>query len=158
MAELSAGKQPAKRFQPSRLRHEVQVESTDDESALEAGPVQAPDSQTVVPETQLERHQDNESNYGDPLSPSSVALLDRNTSKKSSQTTHPTFFPVKLFSKESPFNGSISAPASSVGFSFGQPKKAASKTPPKAAAATLQLVTTGPPAEHHKNDGELHLS
>jgi hypothetical protein len=156
MAELPAGKQPAKRLKPSRLKYEVRAESTDDEKLSEAGPVQVPDSQTIVPETQLEHQLDHKSKHGDPLSPFSAALLDRNTHKKSSQIIDSSSFPVRLFSKESFFNGSSPGPVSSVGFSFGQPKKAASKIPPKVEAATL-LPAEAPTAESCKSDGELHM-
>jgi hypothetical protein len=157
MAEPPAGKQPAKRLKPSRLKYEVRAESTDDENLSEAGPVQLPESQTVVPETQLEHHLDHKSKHGDPLSPSSAALLDRNTHEKSSQIIDFTSFPVRLFSKEPFSNGSSAAPVSSVGFSFGQPKKAASKTPPKIEAVML-LPAEAPIAELCKNEGELHTA
>jgi hypothetical protein len=154
MAELPAGKQPAKRLKPSRLKYQVRSESTDDEKLSEAGPVQAPDSQTVIPETQLEHHLDHKPKHGDPLSPSSAALLDRNTHKKSSQMIDSTSFPVRLFSKEPFFNGSSLGPVSSVGFSFGQPKKAASKTPPNVEAAPL--LPAGPPtADSRKSEREF---
>jgi hypothetical protein len=155
MAEFPTGKQPIKCYNPSRLRQEIQAESTDDERESEAGPVQFPANQTVVPETQLQHHQDHKTNRGNLLSPSSAALLDRTTHKKSSQIIDTSSLPVKFFSKGPFFNGSSAASVSSVGFSFGQPKKAASKTPPKAEIATLQPAAEAPTAGLYKNDGEL---
>jgi hypothetical protein len=155
MAELSLhGKHQAKRLEPSPLRNEVRAESVVEERRLERSPIRAPDSQYVIRETQLEHHQDNESDYGDPLSPSSAALLDRTAVKKSIEMTEPSSLLFTPLLKESILTLSSSAPATSVGFTFGQPKKANSKIPPRPEAPVTQPETKASAAVHSGDGGK----
>tara|TARA_R110002003_G_scaffold62_9_gene5625 strand:+ start:7911 stop:8441 length:531 start_codon:yes stop_codon:yes gene_type:complete len=135
MAELpSVGKAPVRR-RPSQLRHELHADSTDDEKAAESYRVEAPDSQTTIPETQIEHQdvaggRDAESEYGDDgLSPRSVAVLKQCATKKDAKAFEASSFAVKLLTKENLHAGSSSRSAPSVGFCFGQPKKAVNTTP-----------------------------
>jgi hypothetical protein len=125
MAELpSRRKQPTTKYKPSRLRQEINAESTDDEGVSEALSAQVPDSQIVVPETQCEHPATNEPKDEASLSPRSAAMLERNTIKRNTEFTKPSD---SIFKKlESPFGLSerTSTPDSSVGFCFEQPKAA----------------------------------
>jgi hypothetical protein len=150
MAELSAGgKQP--HYKPSRLKNQVSLESGDEDRTLEVVPVQAPDSQVVIPETQFDQNQevghalDNESDHGDViLSPKSAAILERNAVKKKNETID-TPFAVTLFTKDRISKENSTLPIASVGFSFGQPKRAAMSSqfeamPSKVGVTTPQSV------------------
>jgi hypothetical protein len=141
MAEVPAeGKRP--HYKPSQLKNQINVESIDDERTPEVDSVQAPDSQIVIPETQFDQDQeaghvlDNESDHGDViLSPMSAAVLDRNAVRKNSETVD-TPFAVTLFTKDRISRESSPFSAASVGFSFGQPKRAA-------ISAQLQTMPSG---------------
>ncbi|KAF2825351.1 hypothetical protein CC86DRAFT_383251 [Ophiobolus disseminans] len=106
MAELlPKGKQPATRRPPSRLRHEVHIESTDYERAPEDMLIQAPDSQTVVPETRFEEtncgmDDPTESDYGEPLTPTSAAVVVKLAAEQGPKKSEPSPFAVRLFSKD----------------------------------------------------------
>jgi hypothetical protein len=148
MAELPGnGKQPPERHKPSRLRHEIRLDSPDDERESKEHVVQEPNSDTVVPETQLDynghyndfnRGFDAHSDYGDdiPLSPNSLAVLKRTAVTKKPEALEPTPFTIKLLSKAGLNDNSASSVTPA--FSFGQAKKASSKTPPKEGVAASQ--------------------
>jgi hypothetical protein len=84
-----SGTQPKRR---SNLRNEVHSESTDDKKSNIQGNIQVPDSDTVVPETQLEGmgcdHGDDSASDLAPLSPNTQAFLDsRVVHKKTPELT-----------------------------------------------------------------------
>ncbi|KAL5118609.1 hypothetical protein ACEQ8H_003460 [Pleosporales sp. CAS-2024a] len=142
MAEPSLkGKLPGETYRPSRLRHEVQVESDGGEDVSEAGAVQAPDSQIMILETQLHHHHDNEANPCDPLSPSSAETLDRYGVKKSTEIAQAIKFPAKLFSKDAAFGGGSTVSLSVPSFSFGRPENANKKTPTKVDTPSAKPAT-----------------
>jgi hypothetical protein len=166
MAELPGnGKQPAKHHKPSRLRHEVRPDSTDDEREAKKAKkpvVQEPDSDTVVPETQLDhdghyndsnRGLDVQSDYGYdiPMSPNSLAMLERVAVAKKPEAPESTPFTVKLLSKMDFAPNDSSASSVTPFFSFGQARKSPSKTPPKeevaASQSTAHASLTSPPLE-----------
>jgi hypothetical protein len=171
MAELPVnGKQLAKQYQPSRLRNQIHSESTDDKEALEVIPIQAPDSQIVIPETQHEQIQDfnhafNKEIEGSyTLSPTSVLTLNCNTVNKSTETTVNSPFTAKFFTKECFLSESTSTLVSSNGFSFSQPKKLAVKPSSTHGITTSQSkIETGlvgndtRGAVHQAADSEHHL-
>lgn len=145
MAEMpQLGKQPAKRQPPSRLRHEVRPDSTDDERAPDDTSMLVCDSQTVVPETQLEyahtggRGGDNESDYGEPLTPTSAAIVDKLAVKKGPAKADLPPIGFQLFSKVSI--------EPDVRFSFAShAKKAPELAFPKVNSAPFQpIVEDGP--------------
>lgn len=171
MAELPVdGKQPAKQYQPSRLRNQVQSESTDDEEASEVIPIQAPDSQIVIPETQHEQTQDSDHAFNEEikgsytLSPTSALTFNCNTVNKSTETTVNSPFTVKFFTKECFLGERKSTPVSSAGFSFSQPKKLAVKPSSTRGITTSQFkIETGLVGNDTKGamcqmaDSERHL-
>ena len=142
------GKPPAKRHPPSRLKFEVHAESTDDERVPEDRFIQAPDSQTVIPETQLDHHQDNgrgndnESDIGDPLTPRSAAVIDKFAIQKKQDVSEP--FAVKMFSKD------LFSSQPEFKFSFSsQPRKATDVAPAKVVPKSSQPVNDSAPAVQH---------
>ncbi|KAH7074084.1 hypothetical protein FB567DRAFT_189548 [Paraphoma chrysanthemicola] len=155
----SNGKAAAKPLPPSQLRNEFRANSTDDESATSKAQVEAPDSQSAIPETQLE-HQDVDGrgnlepdHGGEPLSPRSSAVLEKYKTKKNVNNVDTSSLAVKLYAKNDfkPLSSSELAP--SVGFSFGQPKKAPKKpsangrstlTSSAQGASSSRLLPTGP--------------
>lgn len=111
MADFSKGKQPLKSHP---LRNELQLDSTDDEGASKSV-VQVVRSD-VVPETQLEEHNDcNQDHdqgfeYGEvPSSPSASSILEHNNVEKSMETSVPLSFglvrpePVSSLQTAAPF-------------------------------------------------------
>lgn len=133
-------KPPARRQQPSRLRHEIHQDSTDDERASKQQSIQVLNSQTVIPETQLGHAQniDKESDYGEPLTPTSAAVIENYGVKKVSEKAEPVSFGVMLFSK----NWNSSQPEPQFMFS-SQGRKAAQVVPdnvqPKSSHPTLDI-------------------
>ena len=113
---------PTKRKQPepSRLRHEIHPESTDDSSGPDE--VQVPDSQVIVPETQGE-----EISEDVPLSPKSTAVLKRNavSKTKGKRPVELTTFGLK-FPNDQLENGNR-ATSPSAGFAFAKPAKQSAK-------------------------------
>jgi hypothetical protein len=106
MVELSTREEPpALRHKPSRLRHEVRIESNDDErAAVKDHSVQEPDSQLAIPETQpladSNPSNDRQSTYGETeLSPNAAATLQRLAVKKGPEAGMSSFA-VRLLSKE----------------------------------------------------------
>lgn len=134
--------QPAKRQPASRLRNQVDQESVDDERASASSKVRVPDSQFFVPKTQLGEPQNN-----DPLSPRSAALLERASVKKSAETKDSPALVFKPLTKDSYAHGP------SVRFTFGQPAKAASNTPPNAEVPSKQPLIKSPAAAQSSNGG-----
>ncbi|KAF1829285.1 hypothetical protein BDW02DRAFT_561435 [Decorospora gaudefroyi] len=143
------GKQPARR-KPSRLRHEIRPDSTDDERDCKKHVVHIPDSDIAVPQTQIAyddhasdsgRGLDNDVEDGEPLSPGSAAVLERNLVTKKTETPESNSYTFKLLSKEVLGLGDTSASSSPSFFSFTRTRKAPSKTPPKEEVATLQSTT-----------------
>jgi hypothetical protein len=126
------GKHPSTKCKPSRLRNEVNPESTDDERASEFHTVQAPDSQVLVPETQLGYPEGNETDNKCPLSPGTAAMLDRNTVSKRAESKKPVDLTVNYLSRPTLSSESISTPKVDVRFQFGQPPFAAKKPPLRA--------------------------
>lgn len=123
--------------------------STDDERVVETRSIQAPDSETVVPETQLEYENDigQETEHGldsdfdlnVPLTPRSAALLDSCAVKKVIDKPEPPSFAIKLLTKPT-LGDSDDITAPPITFSFGQAKR----TNSKAAPAPIQPVSTSP--------------
>jgi hypothetical protein len=144
MAEHGArGQQPPKRNKPSRLRYEMQADSRDDQGVTAGNCVQVPDSQTVIPETQLDngtygQAHDKEFDRGEPLSPNSAAILDRTAAKKGTETIASSPITVTYLTKDSFSNPSGSAPLPT--FSFSQAKRTV-KVLPK-----VEATTSHPPA------------
>ena len=135
--------QPAKRQPASRLKNQVDQDSADDERASGSSKVQVPDSQFCVPETQLGEPQNN-----DPLSPRSAALLERASVKKSDEAKDPPPLVFKLLTKDSYAHGP------SVGFTFGQPTKPVSNTPPNTDVPSKQTLLKSPAAAQSSNGGD----
>jgi hypothetical protein len=136
---------------------EIRPDPTDDERESMKHVVQEPNSDTVVPETQLDhnghynnfnRGFDAQSNYDDdiPLSPNSLAVLERTAVTKKREAPEPTPFTFKLLSKTDR-SASLVTPA----FSFRQARKAPSKTPPKeevaASQSTAHASLKSPPSQ-----------
>ena len=141
MAELpSKGKQPAKRLKPSRLRNEIRPESTNNEGGSVKLIIQEPDSETLIPETQLGLNDgiDHQTDYGEEvlLSPNSVAVLERNAIKKPTGPLAPAPCAIQFLTKEALGLGSNSALLTSPSFAFGQARKSSSKTLPTEGTAT----------------------
>jgi hypothetical protein len=152
MAELPGdSKLPAKRLKLSRLRHEIRPDSTDDERETKKHDVQEPDSDTVVPETQLDydghygfnHGLENESDHGEdvPLSPNALALIERTAVKKTTEAPDASLFTFRPLSKEIFSLLDNSASSTTPSFSFGQVKKAGSKTPPREEVASSHYAT-----------------
>jgi hypothetical protein len=95
---------PKRTLGPSRLRHEIRQESTDDDRATDHIELQVFDSDIVIPETQP-KHSPN-ANDGDDflLSPKSKAMLAKNAISKSKSATGMDPMEVTLLSKE-PLSG-----------------------------------------------------
>lgn len=152
MAELARrGQLPPKQLRPSRLKYEIHPGSTDDEGSTTESLVQATDSQIVIPETQLDegayvQPHENESDYGEPLSPNSAAILERTAAKKGTESSAADPFTVKFLTKDG--FSSESKSASTPTFSFSQARKTA-KTPPK-----VEATTSHPPALTSPTDKE----
>ncbi|KAF2713754.1 hypothetical protein K504DRAFT_462253 [Pleomassaria siparia CBS 279.74] len=70
---VDKGKQPATSCRPSRLRNEINPDSTDNDQRLEQSHIQVPDCDIVVPETQLEPEFD--SGEDETVSPQTKAVL-----------------------------------------------------------------------------------
>jgi hypothetical protein len=163
MAEMQGnGKQPPTRRKPSGLRHELRPDSTDDERETKKHIVQVPHSDTVVPETQPDHEErfnnfsrdfDNVTYYGDdvPLSPNSLAVLERTAVTKKPEVLESTSFTVRLLSKEAFSKGESSASSTTPTFSFGQARKDLSRSPPKEEVAAPQPIAhaslTSPPIQ-----------
>jgi hypothetical protein len=129
----------------------MHIDSTDDEKVTAGNLVQAPDSQTVIPETQLDdraygQAHDSKCDRDEPLSPNSAAILDRTAAKKGTEKTEASPFAVKFLTKDIFSTQSSSAPVPT--FSFSQAKRTA-KVPPKVEATTLHL-----PASAHPTNNE----
>ena len=155
MAELPRqGKQVPKRQKPSRLRHEVRPESTDDERDRKKPAPQEPDSDAIVPETQPNqdgyyvRHDftpEREPDLSDlPTSPGTAELLQRTAVTKKADTHTSSWVPY-VFStrtKETPelkiTSGSVDVPA--FAFTRSQPSQVHKKTSPKDEAFTAKSV------------------
>ena len=149
MAEQAGrGKNSAKRHKPSRLRQEVRPDSTDDERDSERRTVQQPDSDTIVPETQiddiprLDEHingDDEAGGAGDPLMEDDQATIARLGIRKKATTSKPDQA-FELFSKKP--SGSSDIPVSSLpAFSFAPPRQILNKTPLKGDAADPHLTS-----------------
>jgi hypothetical protein len=125
MAELPfKGRRPTTKYKPSRLRQEVNVESTNDEGISEALSAQLPDSQIVVPETQCEHLEDSEPANEHSLSPRSAALLNRNTIKKKIESPSPSDSAFNMLKNPFGMNERSSTLDPPTGFCFEQPKAA----------------------------------
>jgi hypothetical protein len=147
-----AGKQPAAARKPSRLRNEVSPRSSEGETAAERITVQVPDSQVVIPETQVEYAEEHADVSHLPLSPKSAAVIDQLTVKKKSGSDKLPAVPIQLLSKEDLLGNSSFPPAPSVGFSFAN--RATSKPSPKIELSDPQPVTKDPVPEDPKADGK----
>lgn len=126
MAKPSNEKQPSKHHRQSRLRHVEQV----------------PDSDTVIPDTQVEAaHRDHGVGLDDePVDQADLAFLEHNAFKRPADTTAPSqpfgFKPLNPpFGIEKPSSATTNGPT----FSFCQIRRAANKTPPKEETQVLQL-------------------
>jgi hypothetical protein len=121
------GKQLSASFKPSLLRNETRPRPSGEETASETGTIQVPDSQVVIPETQAEGNETDDAISREPLSPATAAILDHHVVKKKLGTEESSAFHIKLLSKETFMGDNSFPPASSAGFSFGQPKRVASR-------------------------------
>ncbi|KAH3945157.1 hypothetical protein HBI25_148960 [Parastagonospora nodorum] len=139
------GQQPARRT-ASRLRNQVDRESADEERASDSGIVQVPNSQFFVPETQLGEPRNN-----DPLSPRSTALLERTSVRRSAEAMDSHALVFKPLAKESYADGPP------VRFTFGQPKKVTSKTPPEVEVPSKQQLIELPATAQSSNGGNDFL-
>jgi hypothetical protein len=137
--------QPARRT-ASRLRNQVDQESADEERVSDSGIVQVPDSQFFVPETQLREPRNN-----DPLSPRSTALLERASVRRSAEAKDSHALVFKPLAKESYADGPP------VRFTFGQPKKVTSKTPPEVEVPSKQSLIELPATAQSSNGGNDFL-
>jgi hypothetical protein len=149
-----AGKQPAAARKPSRLRNEVSPRSSEGETAAESVTVQVPDSQVVIPETQVEYAEEHADVSHLPLSPKSAAVFDQLTVKKKSGSDKPPAVPIQMLSKANLLGNNSFPPPPSVGFSFGQPISATSKSPSTIERSNSQPSTKAPPAEEPKITGK----
>ena len=155
MAELPRqGKQVPKRQKPSRLRHEVRPESTDDERDRKKPAPQEPDSDAIVPETQPNQDgyyvrndftPEREPDLSDlPTSPGTAELLQRTavTKKADIHTSSWVPFAFSTRTKETPGlnNNSGSADVPLFAFSRSNPSKVPKKVSPKEEALTARAV------------------
>ncbi|KAG9187532.1 hypothetical protein G6011_05403 [Alternaria panax] len=167
MAETADKDRPLpKKQRPSRLRNQVHPESTDDERDRNKNTVHAPNSETVIPETQPDRDgnyhhddpgPDNESDSS--LSPNSAAFLERTAVKKKTQTIGPIpFFTPLSRALIRPNDSSASASPNLFGLSCLQSRKTPANTSPKeeatAAESSTHTVLTTPNIQKH----EAHAS
>jgi hypothetical protein len=124
----SKGKHPSAEYKPSRLRQQVNPESTDDERVPESHSIQSPDSQIVVPESQFDHPEDIRTDEQAPLSPRTTAMLERTTVRKNTESAKPLeTFTGQLFSRPAVFGESTLRQEPAVRFTFGQPPNAAKK-------------------------------
>jgi hypothetical protein len=142
------GKQPSMKCKPSRLRNEVNPESTDDERASEFHTVQALDSQVLVPETQLGYPESNETDKKCLLSPRTAAMIDRNIVSKRTELKKPVDITVNYLSRPAEPSDSISTPKFDVRFQFGQPPFAAKKLPLNAGYPAAQSEIEASTTQH----------
>ncbi|KAI4685944.1 uncharacterized protein J4E88_003781 [Alternaria novae-zelandiae] len=155
MAELPRqGKQVPKRQKPSRLRHEVRPESTDDERDRKKPVPQEPDSDAIVPETQPNQDgyyvrndftPEREPDLSDlPTSPGTAELLQRTAVTKKADIHTSTWVPFALSTrtKETPGLNNNSGPADVPTFAFtrSQPSQVPKKASPKDKAFTTRSV------------------
>lgn len=87
--------------EPSKLSRQIHSWSTDDSRAPTPEGMQVPDSQTVIPETQLD--DDANDMHGDDdgsVSPETAALIAKNSVAKSKTAVEPIPFQLNLFSKD----------------------------------------------------------
>jgi len=155
MAELPRqGKQVPKRQKPSRLRHEVRPESTDDERDRKKPAPQEPDSDAIVPETQPNQDgyyvrndftPEYEPNFDNlPTSPGTAELLHRTavTKKADTHTSSWVPFAFNTRAKETPGlkDKSGSADVPTFAFSRSQPSQVPKKVSPKDEALTARSV------------------
>ena len=155
MAELPRqGKQVPRRQKPSRLRHEVRPESTDDERDRKKPAPQEPDSDAIVPETQPNQDghyiRDDFTPEREPdldellTSPGTAELLQRTAVTKKADTHTSSWVPY-VFStrtKETPGlnNPSGSADVPAFAFTRSQPSQVPKKASPKDEAHTARAV------------------
>jgi hypothetical protein len=161
MAEWAGpkGKAPTKPLPPSRLRNEVRQDATDDEYADGENHVRVPDSDSVIPETQLHHVEDDADDFGDDLppdtggldlcmSPNSHALIIRNQFVKKGEPSG-TAVNVRFLSR--PIQNTPSPPPSH--FFYPPPRKAppTRALKPEAAAvaklAEANVASTAPEPE-----------
>lgn len=137
---LSKEKQQAKKYKPSRLRHELCPTSNEETECQKTVRVREPPPDSLLSGATAAQHRhcegldqghDNISDYGEevPLSPKSAAILERNAITKITEPGAPSPIVVKLLSKEG--FGLEDSPAFSPPFVFRQARKMSSKTSPK---------------------------
>jgi hypothetical protein len=145
----SKQKQLSADYKPSRLRQQVNLESTDDERAPESHSIQSPDSQIAVPETQLERSEDIRTDEQATLSPKTAAILKRTTVRKGTESAEPIeFFTGQFFSRPPTSGKSSLTPEPAVRFTFGQPPNAAKKPVSNAERMVAHLDVESPHTQH----------
>ncbi|KAI4710840.1 hypothetical protein J4E89_004430 [Alternaria sp. Ai002NY15] len=155
MAELPRqGKQVPRRQKPSRLRHEVRTESTDDERDRKKPAPQEPDSDAIVPETQPNQDgyyvrndftPEREPDLSDlPTSPGTAELLQRTAVTKKADTHTSSWVPFAFSTrtKETPGVNNISGPADVPAFAFtrSQPSQVPKKASPNDETFTARFV------------------
>ena len=147
------GKQAPKGPKPSRLRHEVRPESTDDERDGKKPIIQEPLSDSIVPETQPDHngyfirddngpdHEPDLSNL--PTSPSATAFLERTTVTKKAEVSERVALAFKPLSRESLAvkNDSVSATLVPSAPSRSQIRKAPKKTHPRDEPTSNESIT-----------------
>jgi hypothetical protein len=152
----SKRKQLSVDYKPSRLRQEVNLESTDDERAPNPHSIQSPDSQTAVPETQFEHPEDVRTDEQAPLSPGTTATLERTTVRKNTESVKPLAPFTGQFLSRPPASGeSVLRPEPEVHFTFGQPPKASKKPIMNTEHMVAQLDVESPHA-HHEASRKWH--
>lgn len=155
MAELPRqGKQVSKRQKPSRLRHEVRPESTDDERDRKKPAPQEADTDAIVPETQPNQDgyyirddftPEREPNFDNlPTSPGTAELLQRTAVTKKAETPASTWVPFAFNTRVKETLGLNDNPGSAdvplFAFSCSQPNQVPNKVSPKDDATTARSI------------------
>ncbi|USP79560.1 uncharacterized protein yc1106_06834 [Curvularia clavata] len=127
--QATSEKPPAKERKPSRLRYEIRLDSTNDDRDSQGNVVQAPHSDTIVFDTQLDisghatehmERKDPEPEFTEPpLSPKSRVTLERFAATKKTTIPETDTILFKTFSKELVEPGSKLALLSQT-FSYGR--------------------------------------
>jgi hypothetical protein len=137
----SQERQAAPQRGPSQLRNEIRQTPSDDPGYLIEDEIQVPDSQTAIPDSQVE---------AEPLSPSTAALLNHNTAKRRTVLIAPTLFSRDKFAKGGSIGESTCPPPPFVGFPFAQPMQETDKSSSRLEKPALKAESHIPSTDQFK--------